>query len=339
MLISTIIPVYNAEKYLTRCLDSIINAQIDEVSNEILLIDDGSTDNSLAICKEYEKQYSNIKVFHQKNSGVSSARNLGLSQAIGEYITFIDSDDWVDTHYFSFKVKYLQEGYDLIVSNYNNILSNQRIKNVPFSKKNIRENSGINLNHIYDKDQCILIGYSWGKFYKNKIIKENNLSFKNYLKRGEDLIFVLEYALACTSIYCLNNYDYNYNQIDMDRATSKYSSTFYDDIKLKRDELFNIISRYRNIEEGEKLYYYFYEATKVVFHECKPRKTRNITDEYIAVKKLLNKKEIIDFRSKSEYLVYDNWIIKRIVQKLMYLNQPLITVLFLKFYYLLSKNK
>ena len=101
MLISTIIPVYNAEKFLCKCLDSLLNAQISEVTNEIILIDDGSTDNSLEICKDYESNHNNIKVFSQKNQGPSVARNVGLNKALGDWITFVDSDDWVDQKYFS----------------------------------------------------------------------------------------------------------------------------------------------------------------------------------------------------------------------------------------------
>lgn len=93
IMISVIIPVYNVEKYIRQCVDSVLNQTINEI--EILLIDDGSTDNSGIICDDYGKKEKNIKVFHKKNGGLSSARNFGINYASGEYISFIDSDDYI----------------------------------------------------------------------------------------------------------------------------------------------------------------------------------------------------------------------------------------------------
>lgn len=93
-LISIIIPVYKAEKYLHCCVDSVLAQSF--TNFELILIDDGSPDNSGTICDEYAKQDRRIKVFHQENQGVSAARNLGIEQAKGEWIAFIDSDDWVE---------------------------------------------------------------------------------------------------------------------------------------------------------------------------------------------------------------------------------------------------
>lgn len=92
--ISVIVPVYNAEKYLHRCIDSILNQTFPDF--ELLLIDDGSKDQSGEICDEYAKKDSRVKVFHKENGGVSSARNVGIDNAVGEYICFCDSDDWVE---------------------------------------------------------------------------------------------------------------------------------------------------------------------------------------------------------------------------------------------------
>ena len=93
-LISIIVPVYNVEKYLKKCIDSILNQTYSNI--EILLIDDGSTDNSGIICDNFKKRDSRIKVVHKKNSGVSSTRNYGLDLATGKYISFVDSDDFVE---------------------------------------------------------------------------------------------------------------------------------------------------------------------------------------------------------------------------------------------------
>lgn len=98
MLISVIVPVYNVENYLCKCVDSIINQTYNNL--EIILVDDGSTDGSASICDEYVLKDSRVKVIHKENGGVSSARNIGIAEASGEYICFVDSDDWLELDYF-----------------------------------------------------------------------------------------------------------------------------------------------------------------------------------------------------------------------------------------------
>ena len=93
--ISVIVPVYNAEQYLNQCIDSILNQTIDSL--ELLLLNDGSKDNSGAICDEYAKKYDNIRVFHLENGGPSRARNIGISEANGKFVGFVDSDDFIES--------------------------------------------------------------------------------------------------------------------------------------------------------------------------------------------------------------------------------------------------
>ena len=93
-LLSIIVPVYNVEMYLKRCVDSILKQDYDNM--EIILVDDGSTDSSGVICDQYASNYKNVKVIHKKNGGLSDARNFGLDNCRGQYISFIDSDDWIE---------------------------------------------------------------------------------------------------------------------------------------------------------------------------------------------------------------------------------------------------
>ena len=112
--ISVIVPVYNAEKWLHCCIDSVLAQTYTDF--ELLLVDDGSTDRSGKICDEYESIDSRVKVFHKKNGGVSSARNFGIINCIGDSLTFIDSDDWVTNEYLENIVSH--EKYDLVISYY-----------------------------------------------------------------------------------------------------------------------------------------------------------------------------------------------------------------------------
>ncbi len=115
MLISVIVPVYNVENYLRKCLDSIINQTYKNV--EIIIVDDGSTDGCGAICDEYAKKDSRVNVLHKTNGGVSSARNLGIYEAGGEYICFVDGDDWLELDYFAEVVQVLKEERPVLLLN------------------------------------------------------------------------------------------------------------------------------------------------------------------------------------------------------------------------------
>ena len=107
-LISVIVPIYNVEKYLKQCIDSIINQTYKKL--EIILVDDESPDECGIICDEYQKKDSRVRVIHKKNGGVSSARNVGIDIATGKWITFIDSDDWIDEEYFNIMLEFRQVG-------------------------------------------------------------------------------------------------------------------------------------------------------------------------------------------------------------------------------------
>ena len=126
-LISVIVPIYNVEKYINRCIDSIIEQTYTNL--EIILVDDGSTDNSGSICDEYAKKDNRIKVIHKENGGVSSARNVGLDTAIGQYITFVDSDDYIEKKYCEILLKTLKkQKADCVACGYNRIYKNKEEK-------------------------------------------------------------------------------------------------------------------------------------------------------------------------------------------------------------------
>ena len=108
ILVSVILPVYNVEKYLIKCLDSVIRQTYQKL--EIILVDDGSTDSSGKICDEYANKDGRIKVFHKKNGGLSDARNYGIERSTGEYLAFIDSDDYVDDDYIEFLMNLTESG-------------------------------------------------------------------------------------------------------------------------------------------------------------------------------------------------------------------------------------
>lgn len=179
--ISIIVPVYNVEKYLHKCLDSILAQTFKEF--EVILVDDGSSDNSGKICDEYAKKDSRVKVFHKENAGVSSARNLGLKEASGEWIVFIDSDDYISKDFlecdYSTTADVIQKSYDII-----------------------NEDSGLSTLHkvtnkiIEDKEEFYRFyvrkrtNALWDKIIRRELIK--NITFNENVKIGEDFLFFLE---------------------------------------------------------------------------------------------------------------------------------------------------
>lgn len=167
--ISLIVPVYNVESYLERCIDSLINQTIKEI--EILLIDDGSTDNSGHICDDYAKIDKRIRVIHKKNGGLSDARNRGLEIASGDYIGFVDSDDYV--HRDMFQVMYetmFQENCDIVEVGYKEFYEKDTVQ-VDITKKSL---------NVYDKNSAVIRtildikcrNYVWNKLYKKQLWKD-----------------------------------------------------------------------------------------------------------------------------------------------------------------------
>jgi len=203
--ISVIVPVYKAEKYLHRCVDSLLAQTFSDF--EVLLVDDGSPDRSGEICDEYAKKDSRVRVFHKENGGVSSARNIGLDNAAGEYLTFIDADDWIDVDCF-------EKGFSLLKRDNLDILQ--------YSYKMISEKDGSIISvHDYEcapmewkdfvqKDHFLVcVG---GNFIRMSIIKENHLRFDEKLHLAEDQLFIMKTMTLSGRIAQTKAFYYNYFQ-------------------------------------------------------------------------------------------------------------------------------
>lgn len=197
MKYSVIIPVYNAEKTIKRCLDSLIGQNFENI--EILLVNDGSIDRSGNICREYAKRYGFVRYFEKKNGGVSSARNLGLDYAEGEYILFVDSDDWVSNSYFkTIDTLLTEDDYDYVIfSHY--IVSDSISKEVRLPYRS-SDNTAKVMSYISEAMCRKYINSPWAKVYRRKIIKEYNLRFNGEISIGEDRAFNLRYVLHIESI-------------------------------------------------------------------------------------------------------------------------------------------
>lgn len=194
-LISIIVPIYNVEKYLKECIESLISQ--DYENTEIILIDDGSTDKSSEICDIYVEKYSNVIAYHKENSGVADTRNYGVQKAKGKYISFVDSDDFVKPDYISSMYNNLKEhNVQISACGCFNYYSNKKIIN-----KNVQ-----NIEKKYDKDEAIIylnvIGYFnhglWCKLYNKKLFE--NIEFPKG-KKSEDIFVMYKLLEKAGSIY------------------------------------------------------------------------------------------------------------------------------------------
>lgn len=208
--ISIIIPVHNVEEYLEKCLNSII-FQINE-QDEIILINDNSQDSSEEICKKFAEQYNNVKFENGAYGGPSKTRNIGIKMATGEYIMFVDSDDYLKNNYISRMIKDIEK-YELrVCSYYFEYPDIKKIKPQKYDEEKT-ENETIEIM----KDDFItlysrqLLNLVWNKIYYANIIKENNILFDENVTKGEDLLFNLEYIKHInTNIAVINEPLYYY---------------------------------------------------------------------------------------------------------------------------------
>ena len=206
-MISVIVPVYKAEKYLHRCVDSILAQTYTDF--ELLLIDDGSPDNCGAICDEYAAKDSRVRVFHKKNGGVSSARNLGLDNARGEYVTFCDSDDYVGEDWLVVYSEAIKEILDFAIQGIfyiNNKGDLETKKLVPCKGCNLNDKR----NLIVQLMSQGVYGYPVTKLFRRQIIEENHISFDINSTFREDEQFLSKYLEYVTSFNCIDRENYYY---------------------------------------------------------------------------------------------------------------------------------
>ena len=239
--ITCIVPVYNASKYLNQCVDSILNQTYSNF--ELLLINDGSTDNSGEICDLKATADQRIQVYHKKNKGVSATRNTGIKESNGEYICFIDSDDWINQNTF------LEISKSLINNNTDLVIWGMKLRYPNYAK----ELNVPNCNH-YSKlndirlllvkiDLAGLLESPCNKLYSSKIIKKNNLFFDEEVSYLEDMKFNCNYIQKISSICSINNHFYNYRkEINHSSLSMKYPSNLVEltqEINNLRLELFS----------------------------------------------------------------------------------------------------
>ena len=224
MKLSVIVPVYNVEKYLAQCLTSIVDQTYRDL--EIIIVDDGSTDNSLQICEGFAANDSRISVIHQINGGVSVARNTGIEVATGDYLTFVDSDDWLDNEMYEKMVEQIKKspGLDIVMCDSTLFTKNFEIKSTDFIRKGHYSKPQI-VSELYP---VLLVTEDLGKIpiisactilIKRDILVSHLIRFDQDLRYGEDYLFMPEVMIHTHSFYYLKGtHYYHYRQYEGSRS-------------------------------------------------------------------------------------------------------------------------
>lgn len=231
-LVSVIVPIYNCAQYLLDCLNSILKQTHENI--EVILIDDGSTDESPKICDEFCKEHKKFFVHHNKNNGVSYSRNFGIEMAHGEYICFVDADDFIEETYIEKMLSKISEA-DLVFCRFdimlpNNVFRKYNETNLVKSVENIHEFKLFFINNRYETidgtifTDCIF-GSCCRSLFKREIINKHNIRFCENVKLGEDKIFLMEYILNCTKCDVIDDYLYHYRN-HADSAVKKYATNY-----------------------------------------------------------------------------------------------------------------
>ena len=226
--VSIIIPVYNAEKTLSRCLDSLLKQTVKEI--EIIVVDDGSTDGSPKICDEYAERYG-ITVIHKPNGGVSTARNRGMEEAKGKYLMFCDSDDWVEENYVEVFYSRVEEaGTGFAVGG---LIMNETVKKEVYIKNSGKpEPYCIEKKEFYELRQKDILAFPFNKIYLRSLIEEKGIQFKVGLSECEDLIFNLQCIGFCDKgILVIPESPYHYEFHEGSLSTRYHNDRFFDVIR------------------------------------------------------------------------------------------------------------
>lgn len=285
-LVSIIVPVYNVEKYLKECLNSLVTQTYSNL--EILLIDDGSKDLSGEICDDYAQTYENIYAYHKKNTGLGLTRNYGLNLIKGDYVTFVDSDDYLDKNVISDLVAGLNNGKnDTVIGGFTKITdSGKKLYIEKYSPKTVRDSA------IYSKLFVKMLGSApahhdsirpsvWNTLYSVDIIKRNNLEFVSERELiSEDIVWDSEYYKYCKSVQIIGiaTYYYRFNPTSL---THTY-----------REDRFN-----------QSVYFFEYMINKLssysIYNEAKERLSKNL---FINVRASISQEKCNSFKKRYRHI-------------------------------------
>lgn len=245
-LVSVVVPIYNSEVYLSKCVNSILNQTYQNL--EVVLVDDGSVDNSGEICDTFAKIDNRVIVIHKKNGGVSSARNEGIQQAHGKYVTFVDSDDYIGNNLVQKMIENVKENVDMVIASIRLTLGGKEqtcwVENKKYTPVAIVE------EYCVGKIPSMCFEGPYCKLFKLDVIKKNNIVFDGTLKLCEDKLFNLQYIANCNSIITLKEVHYFHIKENNDSLSTKYRNYNYENIKRVHEYAKNMLKEWECSDEA-----------------------------------------------------------------------------------------
>lgn len=310
--ISVIMPVYNVEKYLSKAIESILNQRFKNF--ELIIINDGSTDNSIKIIEKYAQKDSRITIINKKNEGVSSARNLGIEKAAGKYLFFCDSDDYVEEHMLEkLYTKINDKKAEIVISGFfMQYKEKDKIENYKVSteKEYYFLSQKDFIDNMYEFIKMNLINTPWNKLYLSKIIKDENIKFEN--RFGEDAFFNVEYLKKINKVLIIPDTLYYWNRSRENSETDK----IYRDIDVFLKEKYSVFLKLKElyIEDTDvckMMIFNNYFASRVVQFvqelansEIKVREKKNILKEMFKKEEVIEVFKNVRAESKMLFLCY-----------------------------------
>jgi len=288
-IVSIIVPVYNAEMYLRNCIDSILKQNYKNI--EVILVNDGSTDNSRTICEQYAKKDNRIKVINQNNSGPSIARNVGINAATGRYIQFVDADDRLEPNMTKNLVEAMNksQSVQLVLCGYKSIYISQ--DNNSTNKIVTPTNAGVyNFTDFVEFMGKLfsngLINPLWNKLYDLETINKYNIRFIKDFNMGEDLLFNLEYIKFCNNFCIIKDELYNYLILNNNSLTSSFQNSYFENQQILFQKVREFLLEKESYSNDNK---YFIETTY----------TRSIIR---CINNLFHKNSNLSFKSQKEQI-------------------------------------
>lgn len=245
--VSVIVPMYNAEKYIDRCTKSILEQTYNNI--EIIIVDDGSTDESLQKINKFLD--GRIKVYSQKNKGVSAARNLGIEKSTGDYLLFVDADDYIDKKMVEELVSKVENDSTLVFCNNYEIWKNRIDARILFSEYN---NCEIKKNDVLKEIASGNAGLVCSKLVSSKVIKDNNIKFNEKIIMGEDQVFFLEVSEKTKTFKYVKKALYHYDRTNEESTTLRYKENLYNNFLIVYKKTKLVFERNKlNSKEDKKL--------------------------------------------------------------------------------------
>lgn len=256
--LTVIVPVYNVQDYLLQCINSILEQSHSDL--EIILVNDGSTDNSPQICEELSKKDARIKLIHQTNGGVSAARNTGIAASTGEYITFVDSDDWLDKNMYQKLLNAARDNHkpDVVMCDFTTVRDNNRFNITSnlragfYAKKDIIREIYPTLLVTEDFGRLPIVSV-WNCLFKKSLFLNDQIRFDEKLRYSEDYLFTAEVMTHCQSYcYVKNFFGYYYRQYN-DSRSKKYRPEWWMTLVSLNSKLVQLLSDNKEYDFARQL--------------------------------------------------------------------------------------